>query len=106
MPSSTPDWIANGGGNMWVNADASNWVVFLNSEPQYMLTPCPAAGKVMCQVKQTNNGKRLESGNTYPGLEDAVRGGLEDLRKVLGWEANRVAASCKRGLELTPAEKY
>ena len=85
MPVLTPDWITKRGGDMWVNADASNWVVFLNSEPQYMLTPCPAAGKFMCQVKQTNNGKRLESGNTYPGLEDAVRGGLEDLRKVLGW---------------------
>src|SRR5947209_535569 len=56
MPVSPPDWLTKRGGDMWVNADASNWVVFLNSEPQYMLTPCPAAGKFMCQVKQTNNG--------------------------------------------------
>jgi hypothetical protein len=61
------------------------WLVLLNGEPQYRLAPDPAAGKWGCDVTQTNNGRRLNSGGTYPTLEDALRGGLEDLRKALGW---------------------
>jgi hypothetical protein len=43
------------------------------------------AGKFGCSVTQTVNGKRLDSGASYATLEDALRGGLEDLRKALGW---------------------
>jgi hypothetical protein len=31
------------------------------------------------------NGRRLDSGTIHPTAEDAYRGGLEELRKVLGW---------------------
>jgi hypothetical protein len=52
---------------------------------QYRLVPVPAAGKFTCQVTQTNNGKRLDRGGIFPTEEDALRGGLEDLRVALGW---------------------
>jgi hypothetical protein len=57
----------------------------LEGKPQYLLTPIPAAGKYTCEVRQTVNGRRLESGATYPSPEAALRGGLEDLRRALGW---------------------
>ena len=47
--------------------------------------PIPAGGKHACRVSQTVNGRRLDVGATFPTTEDAVRGGLEDLRKTLGW---------------------
>jgi hypothetical protein len=50
-----------------------------------LLVPFPVAGKHGCIVEQTVNGKRLESKNTYASQEEALRGGLEDLRKALGW---------------------
>jgi hypothetical protein len=42
-------------------------------------------GKFGCRISQTINGKRLDAAATYTSPEDAFRGGLEDLRKVLGW---------------------
>ena len=61
------------------------WFVLFGDEPQYRLAPTPVVGKYGCQIEQTNNGRRLDSKDTYPTPEEAVRGGLEALRKALGW---------------------
>jgi hypothetical protein len=81
----TPDWLGRHGGQLQEANAGPYWLVLLDDEPQYRLTPVPAAGKHSCLVTQTVNGRRLDSGGTYPTLEDALRGGLEDLRKSLGW---------------------
>jgi hypothetical protein len=81
----TPDWLAKHGGVLERSNRGDAWLVLLDHSPQYRLVPVPAAGKYSCQVMQTVNGRRLEGGGTYPSVEDAVRGGLEDLRKALGW---------------------
>jgi hypothetical protein len=65
--------------------DGQTYLVLLAGEPQYLLVPIPIAGKFGCAVMQTINGKRLDSGASYPSQEEALRGGLEDLRKALGW---------------------
>jgi hypothetical protein len=83
MTVSTPDWLSRHGAEL--RAERDSWVVFFDREPQYRLTPVPAAGKFACEVMQTINGRRLEGSGTYPTVEEAVRGGLEDLRKALGW---------------------
>ena len=85
MAVATPDWLAKRGGEVREGTGGHAWQVFLNGEPQYRLTPIPAAGKHGCQVVQTINGRHLEGKGTYPSVDDAVRGGLEDLRKALGW---------------------
>jgi hypothetical protein len=85
MAVPTPDWLALHGGELRPSIDGHSWTVYFAAEPQYLLFPVPAGGKFSCRVSQTINGKRLDSPNTYPTLEDAVRGGLEDLRKALGW---------------------
>jgi hypothetical protein len=81
----TPDWLARHDGVLRADKGTNAWVVLIEREPQYLLTPTPVAGKFGCEVMQTINGRRLESGNTYATAEEAVRGGLEDLRKALGW---------------------
>ena len=81
----TPDWLAKRGGVLEPSALTGTWLVLLDGSPQYRLVPVPAAGKYGCQVTQTVNGRRLEGNSTYPSVEDAIRGGLEDLRKALGW---------------------
>lgn len=83
MALTTPEWLARHGGEL--RAEKTSWVVFFDRAPQYRLTPLPVAGKFGCEVMQTINGKRVESGGTYATMEDAIRGGLEDLRKALGW---------------------
>jgi hypothetical protein len=65
--------------------NGNSLLVMLDQEPQYLLVPTPVAGKFGCSVTQTVNGKRLDSGASHATLEDALRGGLEDLRKALGW---------------------
>lgn len=85
MPLTTPDWFTRHGGTLYEKKTNHAWVVFFDGQPQYVVTPVPVAGKFGCEVMQTINGKRVEGGGTYATPEDAVRGGLEDLRKALGW---------------------
>jgi hypothetical protein len=81
----TPDWLNKHGGQLQGNAQGTACFVFLGSEPQYIVEAIPAGGQYACRVKQTVNGKRLESANLYSTPELAMAGGLEDLRKALGW---------------------
>jgi hypothetical protein len=85
MSVTTPDWLAKHGGELQTAADGVGCMVIFDGQPQYFVLPRPAAGRFGCQVTQTINGKRLESGANYPTAADSVRGGLEDLRKELGW---------------------
>ena len=65
--------------------DESVEVVMFDRGPQYALQPVPVQGKFGCVIKQTINGKRIECTGTYASEGDAIRGGLDDLRKALGW---------------------
>jgi hypothetical protein len=85
MAVTAPDWLTRHGGTLRPGYDARSWAVLFDGEPQYLLIPKPAGGKFTCEVMQTINGRRLDSGGIYPTADDAVRGGLEDLRKTLGW---------------------
>jgi hypothetical protein len=85
MAVNTPDWLAAHGAELRSNRDGSAYTVHFAGEPQYLLMPVPAEGEFACRVSQTVNGKRLDGPATYPTVEDAIRGGLEDLRKALGW---------------------
>jgi hypothetical protein len=81
----TPDWLAKRGGVLQPSTKRGTWLVLLDNSPQYRLVPIPAGSQHGCEVTQTVNGRRLEGTGTYPSLDDALRGGLEDLRKALGW---------------------
>ncbi len=85
MAVSNPDWLKLHGGDLRASKDGKSFTVYLNGEPQYLILPVPAAGKFGTRVSQTNNGKRLDNATTYPSLDAAVQGGLDDLRKALGW---------------------
>jgi hypothetical protein len=85
MTATTPDWLARHGGELQRRTPPESWAVFLGGEPQYLLTVVPVAGKHGCKVIQSNNGKRLDGGAAHPTVEEALQGGLEDLRKALGW---------------------
>jgi hypothetical protein len=85
MALPVPDWLAKRGGDLRAKNDGRSWVVSFDNAPQYLLAPVPVKGQHSCQITQMINGKRLDSGGIYPSVEDALRGGLEDLRKALGW---------------------
>lgn len=85
MAVTAPEWLTRHDGSLRPNYDGRSWLVVFEGGPQYQLIPIPAAGKHNCQVLQTINGKHLESGGTYPSVVEALAGGLEDLRKALGW---------------------
>ena len=85
MLVTTPEWLMKHNGRLQGCPDGKSWAVVFDDQPQYVVKPLPAAGQYGCQVMQSINGRRLESDGTYPSPEEAVKGGLEDLRKVLGW---------------------
>ena len=80
-----PDWLAKRGGVLEPSTQNGTWLVLLGSSPQYRLVPIPMGGAYGCAVTRTVDGRRLDGNGIYPSPEDAVRGGLEDLRKTLGW---------------------
>jgi hypothetical protein len=80
-----PDWLSRHGGELRPSKDGDSYSVYVGGEPLYVLLPVPAQGRFGCRVTFTVNGRRLENPTTYPTADDAVRGGLEDLRKELGW---------------------
>jgi hypothetical protein len=85
MAVQTPEWLARRGGELRAGVGGSSWVVFFDREPQYRLEPVPVKGRNGCKITQTINGKQVPSDSIYATEEEAVRGGLEDLRKALGW---------------------
>jgi hypothetical protein len=85
MAIRTPDWLQARGGRLVQNYDGRTWLVLINDTPQYKVTPVPAAGRFTGQLVQTNNGKRLEKGTTFPTADDAANGCLDELRSQLGW---------------------
>ncbi len=85
MTVAAPEWLTLRRCELHVSQNGHSWTVYLNGEPQYTLVPVPAGGRYSCNVTQTNNGKRLDTGGVHATLEEAARGGLEDLRKALGW---------------------
>jgi hypothetical protein len=84
MSVATPDWLAKRGGELRPHVLGGSMVVF-DHQPQYLLAPLPVAGKFGCGVTQTINGRRLDGKEIFPTADDAIRGGLEELRKALGW---------------------
>lgn len=80
-----PEWLKRHGGTVEPLPDGKSWAVIFAGQPQYRLVPTPAEGKYSCQVSQTINGKRLDQKRIYPTADEALRGGLEELRQALGW---------------------
>jgi hypothetical protein len=85
MSVATPEWLTRHGGELRANPDGQSFAVYFGHELEYVLRLVPVKGQHGCLVKQTINGKHLESGTPRPTADDALRGALEDLRQALGW---------------------
>ena len=80
-----PDWLIQRGGELKRATDDRTWYVLLGGQPQYSLVVVPVGGRYGTAIRQTINGQRIESTGVYPTPEAALGGGLDDLRKALGW---------------------
>jgi len=85
MSLTAPSWLVERGGSLKLDSDGHTWFLMMGDQPNYSLRPVPVAGKVSCTIRQTINGRRVPSTATFPNDEEALRNGLEDLRKDLGW---------------------
>jgi hypothetical protein len=81
----TPDWLTQRGGTLKLGSDGKTWYVLFAGEPNYSLVATPVSGKFGCAIRQTINGQRIESAGTFASNDEAIGGGLNDLRKALGW---------------------
>ncbi len=85
MAIPAPDWLVKRGGSLQPGAYGDVRFVMFEGAPQYKLATVPVGGKYGCAITQTINGKRIESTAIADTPERAIQGGLEDLRKALGW---------------------
>ena len=85
MALESPEWLTRRGGSLKLGSDGTTWFVMLNDQPQFALTVVPVGGKFGSAIKQTNNGHRIQSAGTQASEDEAIAGGLEDLRRSLGW---------------------
>lgn len=81
----TPDWLKERGGELRLGSDQKTWYAIFSHQPQYALVVVPANGKYICGIRHTNSGRHIECATVYPNSEEALRGGLEQLRANLGW---------------------
>jgi hypothetical protein len=80
-----PEWLTRHDGTLRHGSDGRTWFVYFDGEPHYKLVPSPADGRHTCQILQTANGRRLDKGTIFSTGDEAVHGGLEELRVYLGW---------------------
>lgn len=85
MTVTTPDWLTRRGVRVQESRGGLSWLIYLDKEPQYLLMAVPVKGQFGCRITQTINGRRLDGGATYPSVDAALNGGLDELRKALGW---------------------
>lgn len=81
----TPPWLQQRGGELRPGKDGLSASVYFAGQLQYVLIPVPAKGQHACRITETINGRRLDGTKTYPSLDQAFAGGLEELREKLGW---------------------
>ncbi len=85
MSLAAPEWLTQRGCSLRPGIDGRSSFVLFDDKPQYEVTPIPVKGKYGCEIRQTVNGKRLDGAGVYPTAAAAIQGGLEELRKALGW---------------------
>ncbi|MHB1422540.1 MAG: hypothetical protein ACYC3I_04960 [Gemmataceae bacterium] len=85
MTVTTPDWLTQRGVHLQQSKNSESWLVYLDKEPQYLLMAVPVKGQYGCRITQTINGRRFDGSATYASVEAALQGGLEELRRALGW---------------------
>src|SRR5262245_30183194 len=73
MAVTTPDWLTQRGVRLQASKDSPSWLVYLGQEPQYLLLAVPVKGQFGCRITQTINGRRLDTGATYPSAEAALQ---------------------------------
>ncbi|MBI3412393.1 MAG: hypothetical protein HY040_29075 [Planctomycetes bacterium] len=86
MTLPAPDWLIQHGGNVRLGSDGSTWFVFFGAAAEYALNAVPIGVRFGCTIRQTNNGKRLDNDLVIDDSDEALRGGLEQLGKTLGWK--------------------
>jgi hypothetical protein len=80
-----PDWLTRHGGSVRPALNGHGWFVDFAGGPQYQLTLVPVGGVHGCKVIQAVNGRPVPFDGMYGTPEEALRGGLEVIRKALGW---------------------
>ncbi len=81
----TPDWLKERGGALKLGGDGQRWFVVFSGQPNYSLAVVPVDGKLGCAIRQTINGQRIDCASGFATNDEAIKGGLDALRKSLGW---------------------
>ena len=81
-----PGWLAQRDGAIQMGVQPDSHLVLIGGQPLYRLDVRPAAGRFACAVINSANGRRLDdAATTYASFDEALAGGLNQLREGLGW---------------------
>lgn len=80
----SPDWLTRRGGAL-KEGHGNTWYVVFDHAPHYRIDALPAQGKYTSVVRQTENGRRIETTAVFDTLDAALKAGLDELGKDLGW---------------------
>lgn len=80
-----PEWLVKRGGGISPGLRDYSLFVVINGSPQYYLEVRPAKGRFTCVIEETANGRRLDGGTIFVTPEEAIFGGIDQLRAHLGW---------------------
>lgn len=82
----TPDWLRRHGGELRPAVQPDVVEIWVDGQPLYRLEVRPARDQYECAVVDMTNGRRLDNPRSvYATPEQALHGGLEQLRSYLGW---------------------
>jgi len=82
----TPEWLQRRGGLLRRNLQSNIVEVWLEGQPLYRLEVRPAQNQYTCVIVDMTNARTVGDGySIYATAEQALAGGLEQLRGYLGW---------------------
>jgi hypothetical protein len=82
----TPEWLQRRGGLLRRNLQSNIVEVWLEGQPLYRLEVRPARNQYTCVIVDMTSARPISNGSSiYATTEQALAGGLEQLRGYLGW---------------------
>jgi len=81
----TQDWLTIRDAEIRPSANGQSWLVYQGGKFLYVIAAIPADGKFSNKIMVSFNGHQIQKGQIYETAQEALEGGLEELREYLGW---------------------
>lgn len=81
----TKEWLNKRNAEIRPSANGHSWLLYQGGKFIYMIGALPADGKFTNKIMESNNGNQIQKGKIFESINEALEGGLTELRDHLGW---------------------